>query len=151
MADHQFVKINLKGYDPDDFDDIADDIIEFIKDRSDEGVGVKRSGRGFTNYDFPEYSPSYEKFKGSSRVNLFLDGDMLDAIQTLETDDTSVTIGFIDGTDENAKAEGNQIGSYGKPSGNPKKARRFLGITKEDLAAVLAAYEPLSEKVSEEE
>lgn len=140
-AEHQFVKISLKGYNPDDFDAIADDIIQYIKDRSDEGVGVKRRGTGFSNYDFPDYTKKYEKIKGSSHVDLVLDGDMLDAIQTLDTDEESVTIGFIDGSDENAKAEGNQIGSYGQPKGNPKKARRFLGVTKAELQAILAAYD----------
>jgi hypothetical protein len=100
MAEQQKVEIKLDGYDPDDFEDIADDIKQYIKDRSDTGVGVRRRGSGFTNYDFPDYSPKYEKFKGSSKVDLYLDGDMLDAIETLKTTKSSITIGFESGTVE---------------------------------------------------
>lgn len=141
MAEHQFVRIKIpKGYDPSDFKDIGQDIITLIRDRCDEGVGVKRSGRSFRTYDFPDYTPEYQRKTGKRNVDLKLSEDMLSSIRVLEAEDDAVIIGFKEGSKENAKAEGNQIGSYGRKP-DPKKARRFLGITKEELDAVLAVYD----------
>jgi hypothetical protein len=53
----------------------------------------------------------------------------------------------------NDKAEGNQIGSYGQSSGNPRKARPFLGLTKADLEQILSKYdlESSTEQTPEDE
>lgn len=125
------------GYSPEDRKRIGDDILDFIKDRCAEGVGIRESGR---LYDFPEYTPEYRKFKGSSRVDLVLNDEMLQAMEVLGVKTDRIHIGFRNGSRENAKAEGNQIGSYGR-SPNPRKARRFLGLTKGELEAILAPYE----------
>ncbi len=140
MAAWQRVRIPIPpGYKPDDRREIADAIVEMIRDRTALGVGVKKRGGSFQNYDFPEYTPEYIKFKGSKKVDLRLSDEMMDELGVISVSTDSVLVGFEAGTDVNAKAEGNQIGSYGRDP-NPRKARRFLGITKEELDAILAPY-----------
>ncbi len=130
---------------PDDFDEderleIAADIIEHIKERSRSGQGVKKVGRGYQLYDFPKYTKKYANYKGQSNVDLTLSMEMLESMIVLKSKPGEVTIGFESGSKVNAKAEGNQIGSYGQPSGNPKKARRFLGLTSEELSEIIDQY-----------
>lgn len=128
------------GYTAEEREQIGEAMLEMIRDRSALGIGVKQKGSSFKTYDFPEYSEQYRKFKGQSRVDLVLNDEMLQSMQVLSHKPDSILIGFENGTKENAKAEGNQIGSYGRAP-NPKKARRFLGITKEELDAILAGFE----------
>jgi len=137
----QKIRIEIpEGYTKAEREQIGQDMLVMIKDRSALGTGVKRSGNKVKTYDFPEYSEEYRKKKGSSRVDLVLDDNMLDAAQVLSTTPKSILLGYENGSKENAKAEGNQIGSYGR-SPNPKKARRFLDITDEEKEAILAGYE----------
>jgi hypothetical protein len=138
VAEDQTFTFKLpRGYSEDDLPDIADDVIQFIKDRCAVGFGV-RSGKV---YQFPGYNPDYQKNVkgGQARVDLLLSGEMLDAIEVLSIDGREVTIGFND-EEQNAKAEGNQLGSYGRAP-NPRKARKFLGLTVEEREAILAAYD----------
>lgn len=128
---------------PDDLDpgertDLGLDIIEFIKDRTREGTGFRKStGR---NYKLSriKYTKEYAKSKGVgvSNVDLTLDGSMLESMALLKSRSGSITIGYVAGTEENGKAEGNQKGSYG---GKPKKskARPFLGLTNKDLNRIM--------------
>lgn len=88
---------------------------------------------------FPKYSKSYIKSldfanarKSPSKVDLQLSGDMLAAMKLLNHRPGEITIGFERGTQENAKAEGNILGSYGGDP-NPAKARDFLGIQEKKL------------------
>jgi hypothetical protein len=138
VAEQQKFTFKLpRGYREDDLESIAEDVIEFIKDRSQAGFGVRRG----KNYQFPEYSEAYRvNVKGGQRrVDLTLNDDMLNAIEILDIDGRQVTIGFQEGED-NDKAEGNQLGSYGRAP-NPRKARKFLGLTVEEREAILAAYD----------
>ena len=132
-----------KGFDPSERKAIGEAMLDMIRDRSAQGVGVKKSGNSFKTYDFPEYTEAYKKKKGSSKVDLTLTGNMLHTLVgmgVISTKPDSILIGFENGSKENGKAEGNQIGSYGR-SPDPKKARRFLGITKDELEAILAGFE----------
>lgn len=139
--EQQFVTIKIpKGYNADDFEAIGSDIVQFIRDRCAVGVGVRRRGSGFTTYDFPEYTEQYAAKKGSRKVDLRLSDEMLDSIEVLSVDEGTVTVGFHEGDPINGKAEGNQIGSYGGEP-NAKRARRFLGVTRDELEAILGAYE----------
>ena len=138
----QKTRIDLPpGYSPTERGQIAQDILEFIQDRA---IG---SNTGFNpdtgrNKKFPKYSKEYAAKKGASRgdVDLILSGDMFTEMKVLSQSSTSVLIGFENGSEENAKAEGNQTGSYGR-SPDSSKARPFLGLTKADLNRILAKYD----------
>lgn len=123
---------------PQQREQVGKDIIDFIIDRT-------KKGRNKLNRAFPGYSKSYIKSldfkiagKSPGRVNLTLSGDMLAALKVLSHKKGSVLIGFDNGTEENARAEGNILGTYGgSPTG---KKRDFLGITKKDLDVILSVY-----------
>lgn len=134
----QKIKIDLSGYglSPDQKDEVADLIIERIVNRTDQGKD--KDGR-----KFPGYSKSYKEsldFKvagKTNKVDLQLSGDMLAALSVLDKTSRSVVIGFERGSEENAKADGNIRGTYGKPTPDPKKARDFLGITDRELSKII--------------
>lgn len=140
----QRTRIELpEGLTPGERREVGERIVELIRERTAEGVGI-RNGR---RYAFPGYSKSYierEAFKAAgkspNRVNLRLSEEMMAELRVLSHTPNSVLVGFDNGTDANAKAEGNQIGSYGG-SPNPRKARAFLGITQSELRAILGDYE----------
>jgi hypothetical protein len=120
----------------------AEEIIETIKVRSESGYGVREDG---TKYRFPAYSKSYTQSldfkvagKSAGSVDLTLSGDMLASISLLDHGRGYVVVGFSRGSEENDRAEGNQLGSYGGEP-NPKKARRFLGATTREVEAALRA------------
>ena len=118
-------------------------ILEFIRERTQLGVGLNSSGT--RNKDFPAYSKEYMKsldFKiagKGSKVNLTLSGDMLDAMDLLRHKNGELVIGFSNGTEDNGKAEGNITGSYGGAP-NARKARNFLGVTKSELNSILEDF-----------
>jgi hypothetical protein len=124
---------------------LGKEIVEFIRQRTESGIGVKETGRGFKNASFPPYSKIYKqsldyKIAGKSgNVNLTLSGDMLIALDVLSHKKGSVVIGYEKGSEENDRAEGNILGSYGG-SPNPRRARNFLGISDADLATILEKY-----------
>lgn len=135
----QKIKIDLSGYglSPDQKDEVADLIIERIVNRTDQG-------KDKNNKIFKAYSDSYKDsldFKIAGKkgkpVNLQLSGDMLAALSVLDKTSRSVTIGFENGSEENAKADGNIRGTYGKPTPNPDKARDFLGISNKELSDII--------------
>lgn len=64
---------------------------------------------------------------------------MLASLEILEAKKGTIEIGFEKGSTENAKAEGNILGTYGKDKQVAPK-RDFLGITKGDLKGILAKY-----------
>jgi hypothetical protein len=135
----QKIKIDLSGYglNSDQKDKVADLIIERIVNRTDQGKD--KEGKRF-----PGYSKSYKESldfkvagKSASKVDLQLSGDMLAALEVLDKTSRSVTVGFERGSEENAKADGNIRGTYGKPTPDPKKARDFLGITETELSKII--------------
>jgi hypothetical protein len=139
-TEHQFFDIEIpEGIDAATREVLADEIIDFIRERT-------QKGKSWRNTTLAGYSDAYAKsleFKiaGKSRgdVNLTLSGDMLGALTLLDSEDGRLRIGFEDGSDENARADGNIRGTYGhdKPIG-PK--RDFLGITKRDLSQILESF-----------
>jgi hypothetical protein len=141
-AAQQKVRIKIpKGYSPENRRAISKDIIDHIKQRTKGGVGIRRfTGGRFRRYNFPGYTKDYAEKKGQTNVDLILENKMLKDIKPLKDTHQSVTIGHNKGTQQNEKAEGNQIGSYGQPRGNRKKARRYLGITKKELQQILKKY-----------
>jgi len=129
-----------KSIPEEDLEDLGADIVEFIRQRTESGKD--EDGRAF-----PRYSESYKKsldFKiagKGGKVNLTLSGDMLQALEVLQTKPGEIKIGYNKGDDEAGRAEGNILGSYGGDE-NPSKARRFLGISEKDLNKILKKYEP---------
>jgi hypothetical protein len=141
MAEQQKFTVELpEGLSRDERLAIADAIIEHIVDRTQRGVD--RNGKRF-----PGYSKSYMDsvdftISGKSKnVDLQLSGDMLAAIALLKDRRGELEIGFRKSDkDENARAEGNILGSYGREP-NPKKARDFLGLTQTELKRILREFE----------
>lgn len=138
MAQQKVVIAIPEDLDPGERLDLGLDIIEFIKDRTRDGVGFRKStGRNYSLSRI-KYTKEYAKKKGVSRsdVDLTLDGPMLESMAVLNNRPGSITVGYVAGTKQNDKAEGNQKGSYGgRP--NSSKARPFLGLTKKDLDVIL--------------
>lgn len=124
---------------PKERETLADLVIEHIVDRTDRGLD--KNGK-----KFPGYSKNYIKSldfknagKSKSNVNLQLSGDTLAALQLLNHKSGQILVGFVNGTEENAKAEGNIKGTYGQPSPIPGKQRDFLGIEPKKLKELILA------------
>ena len=62
---------------------------------------------------------------------------MLAALKLLEEKNGLLKIGFPRGAEENGRAEGNILGSYGG-SPNKSRARDFLGIERDKLRELIA-------------
>lgn len=142
MASKQRLILDIPDYiNPDDLKSIGRDVIEFIQTRAiDKNTGFNpETGR---NKRFPKYTEAYAKRKGTSEgnVDLTLSADMFNAMDVTKVQPRArrIEIGFTDAT-ENAKAEGNQLGSYGRDP-DPKKARYFMGISQSDLNSILDKY-----------
>lgn len=117
---------------------VAEEIIEFIQERTSDGFDKRNKP-----LSRKPYTAAYAKRKGVSpgSVDLVLSGDMLGDIELLSHKRGNLLIGFKNGTESNAKADGNITGSYGRPSGDKKKARDFLGIFKKDVKALIDAID----------
>lgn len=147
---HQKITIPLSDkYNEEERASIAQDVLDFIRDRTQDRNLDKK------NRKFPKYSKEYinsTEFKAagksSSNVDLTLSESMLSEMDLLNTSKGQITIGFEKGTEENAKADGNIRGTYGKQRGNSSKARDFLGITGKDLKNILRDY-PLRSTIAD--
>lgn len=126
--------------------ELADLIIEHIVDRTDRGLD--KDGKRFPKYSSKSnYSPNYVRSldfknanKSNSKINLQLSGDMLAALELISHRAGSLIIGYQNGTEENDKAEGNILGSYGR-SPNPSLARDFLGLQSAKLRELIRAVD----------
>lgn len=112
-------------------------MIEHIYDRTNRGLDKKGN-------PFPGYSKDYIKSldfknagKSKGRVDLQLSGDMLAAMKLINHKNGKLTIGFERGSEENAKAEGNILGTYGQQSPIKGKKRDFLGIEDKKLRELI--------------
>lgn len=141
----QRVKIEIpKGYKPRDREAIADEIIDFIVERT-------QSGKDKNNRSFPGYSKAYKnnldfKIAGkTSKVDLTLSGDMLSSLEVISHKNGEITVGFDRSDSENNdKATGHITGIYGNSS--RVKKRDFLGIAKIDLRKKILSNYPLSDR-----
>lgn len=145
MAEQQKFTAKIpKKYSEEERVAIGLEIIDFIIDRTQKGKDKK--GKDFSG-PAGKYSKSYMKSfdykmagKGK-KVNLTLSGEMLNALTILETAEGEITIGIPEDDDfNNAKAEGNIKGTYGKSKPIPGKKRDFLGISSDDLKAITSKY-----------
>ena len=115
---------------------VAEDVVTFILTRTSRGLDKN-------NKPFKRYSKSYVnsidfKIAGKSKnqVNLELSGDMLTDLEILNIQTAGfITIGFIEGTEENDRAAWNRNNL--RPS-HPK--RDFLGINDSDLNKIINKY-----------
>lgn len=127
-----------KAYSSETRQAIASEIVTFVRQRTLQGKDVDGN-------KFPKYTTEYMKstnFKAagkSKKVDLKLSGEMLSELDLVAEKKGELVIGFADDSENAGKAEGNQIGSYGKDP-NPSKARRFLGINPDDLEKILRKY-----------
>lgn len=118
---------------------IAAEILQRITERTRE------EGKDKNNRNFPGYSKAYKeslnfKIAGkSSKVDLTLSGEMIDALELLKSTRGKIEIGYAAGDEINGKVEGNRLGTYGQSSQVGPK-RDFLGITKSDLQEILRSY-----------
>lgn len=141
----QRVSIDLPdSYTLDEIKAIGMDLIDYIVKRAKDGKG--KGGK-----DFKPYSEAYAKSldfkiagKSKNDVNLTLSGDMLGAIDILSASKGKLIIGFENGSQENAKADGNIRGTYGhSKSVGPK--RDFLGLTNDEIQKIRENY-PLRDR-----
>lgn len=123
--------------------EVAEQVMEFIIDRSKKGYnvrGVDWAGKA------GQYTEAYAKRKGVSEggpVDLSLSHDMLDGMRYFSSLSPrgQITIGYQKGTQLERKAEGNILGTYGKQSPIPGKARPFLDILQRDLKKIISEVE----------
>ncbi|MCB0419928.1 MAG: hypothetical protein KDD61_02980 [Bdellovibrionales bacterium] len=123
---------------------IADEILEYIRERSRRGNGPgdkKWSG------DAGVYTKSYQnslEFKAAGKkkgkVNQTLSGDMLVEMDVLKISKDEISYGFSTDSEQYGKAEGNILGTYGKQKANSKKARDFLYLTNDEIRSILSNY-----------
>jgi len=133
------IKIPIpEGIDREDRLSIADGVLEFIREQTDKGRN-KDGGK------FPGYSQAYRESldfelagKNKNKVNLKQTGDMMTALDLLEDNRKEIWIGYNEGDEENDKAEGHITGANHLPK------RNFLGITKNELAKIIAENSDLT-------
>lgn len=113
-----------------------------IQDNANNGQGVSKIGVS-RKKNFPGYTEGYADKKKKQRpswdgstVDLTLSAKMLADFNLISHKKGSVLIGFQNGTESNAKAEGNVTGSYGR-SPNKSKARNFLGLPSSQLKELI--------------
>jgi hypothetical protein len=115
--------------------DIGNEIIRYIQERSKNGRGI--GNRSFSGPDGDnKYSDNYTRTsdfrnnKSGSIVDLTLTGDMLDAIQILDASIPGrIVVGYEDGF-ENDKARWMK-----------EKGYEFLGLTDRELSDITSNYD----------
>lgn len=138
-----------KGYSDEDTEVVAEEILNYIVERSKNGKG--KDGKPFPKYS-KEYMNSFD-FKATgktSKVNLTLSGEMLDSLEILEASNGKIIIGFEEGSDMNGRAEGNILGSYGQPDPNPRKARNFLELSSKEIQKIVNEIDILPREIQRE-
>lgn len=135
-------------YSDDDAQTVAEEVLNFIINRT-------KSGKGSDGEKFPGYSKSYMnsldfKIAGKSKkVNLTLSSEMLDSLEILEAKEGKIVFGYPEGSEMNARAEGNILGSYGGRA-NPDKARNFLQLSGNELSKILKTVDVLPRDIQNE-
>lgn len=153
MAKWQRVTIDIpKRFGPTERQSIAQDVIQFIIERTRDGKD--KNGNDFRGRYSDAYRGSLDyknagKPKSGRPIDLTLTGEMLDLLGLVSERPGQITIGYERGADVNGKVEGNILGSYGGAP-NKSRARDFLGITKDDLKKILEQYSDDSKSTAQE-
>jgi len=121
----------------------ADTRVRIAADAIATVVSRTKSKKNIWGRKFVRYTKAYAKRKGVGRtsVNLTLSNDMLTSIRLLNRRKNNLKIGFVAGSKENAKAEGNMLGTYGKPT-PVQSPRKFLGMTSKEIVALVKRHAP---------
>jgi hypothetical protein len=132
------LEINLKGFSVEEREAIAVEIIDKIRDRTKDGKDKR--GNAFAPYS-KEYknSQNFSIAGKDSKVNLTLSGDMLDSMEIISNSAGKVVIGYGPDNNEQGKAEGNILGTYGQDHKVAPK-RDFLGISARELKEITDKY-----------
>jgi hypothetical protein len=104
------------------------DVAEYVKEQVLGYIGDGRSpvaGGPWKGSYTRAYKREKAKQSSAGTVNLEFSGEMLDALDVVNKGGTKLEIKV--GGDQSGKAEGNNIGSYGRGP-NESKARRFIPI-----------------------
>lgn len=139
------IKLSTK-YSSSEREAIAEDVLEYIRDRS-------AKGKGPGNKKWPgSYSTSYSKSldfkiagKSKNKIDQTLLGDMLTELELVSEDNGEIIIGYSDENDQQGKAEGNILGTYGQSSPIRGKARDFIKLDKDEIEKILKKY-PIENK-----
>jgi hypothetical protein len=130
-----------KRYTEDERLAIAYEVLEYIRDRSAKGLGPDRQKWN------GKYSPGYTKSldfriagKSKGKINQTLSGDMLTELELVDHDDGKIVVGYSSSNDQQGKAEGNIIGSYGKSTGSRTLARDFIKLSKDEIKNILSKF-----------
>ena len=111
-------------------------IIEESQTRTSKGID--KNGKAFTGYSkVYKDSLDFQNAGKSSKVNLESTGDMLAELDVLKINNDSILIGYELSDSLAGQVEGNTIGSFGQKSGNPKKARDFIGLPEKVLTLLI--------------
>jgi hypothetical protein len=149
MSKKPWVKTEIllpKDYDSEDAQTVAEEILNFIVERTKKGYGSDGE-------KFPGYSPSYKasdafKLGGkSSKVDLTLSGEMLDSLEVLEAKRGKIVFGYAKDSDMNGRADGNCRGSYGTSKDDPSKARNFMELSGKELAKIIRSLDILPKDI----
>lgn len=106
-------------------EDIAYALIDKIIDRT-------RSGKSLKGNSFKKLSAAYADIKGSSKVNLTLDGDMLDELDVISIKGNKVKIGWDDTLQSNK--------AFNHDTGDTLPKREFFGATNDELKDLVSEF-----------
>lgn len=136
---------------PSEREEFGKQVAEYIRTRTESrNVGVPFGVAGLfagTYKPFPRYTKDYTEsldFKNGGKskgdIDLTLSGDMLAALDVISHKKGEVLIGYENGSDENARADGNIRGTYGQKDPDKSRARNFLGLNMRDYNRLLQRF-----------
>jgi hypothetical protein len=130
---------------------IAQDVIDYIAERSRRGLGRDaQPWKGAAAKYSEAYANSLDfKIAGKSKnsVDLTLSSEMLESMEA-STRPGEITISLEES--QRAKAQGNILGTYGQASPIKGKKRNFLDLSRAELSKIVSNY-PLRNKAKREE
>lgn len=114
-----------RGISDDIKEDVAYAVIDAIVERT-------RSGKSVKGNSFKKLSKAYAGIKGTSKVNLTLDGDMLDELDIVSIKGNKVKIGWDDTVQSNK--------AFNHDTGDTLPKREFFGATEAELKAIVKEF-----------
>lgn len=128
---------------------IEQDVIDYIKQRSEDHKGI--GGKPWKNKYSQDYvdSQSFEAAgKSQGDVNLRLSGDMLESIDVVDENGSKFKIA-IDNADQLPKAYGHMTGFEGHPTIKNGPKRQFFGVTDDEMRSILKKYKDDLDSIKE--